>query len=279
MNAMQPIATQDYGWSQLADRAGLGWPQGTDWAMAQAASAGCGGWEPLLKAPEDASRIGALARAHGLAMRSVFLAGMLHDDEAAPHAIERMAASARAALPFGCTCAAVYPVESAAGEKTDRQLVTQARNLTALARILRDLGVALLYHCEEPDLRHAAREFHHMIAGTDPHLVRVCLDPDAIWRGAGRSMVALLDIARLCGDRVEALHLRQSRNGIWDETVGPGDIDHPALARVLADRRACPLLVLEHAYEDRTPSTLDVVDAHRKSLRYVAAVYSEHPAP
>ena len=54
------------------------------------------------------------------------------------------------------------------------------------------------------------------------------------------------------------------------EVVGPGDLDYPAIAAALAAKRRKPLLVVEHAYEDGTPDTLDPVAAHRQSLTYVA---------
>ena len=57
------IVTQDYGWSQLAKRAGRSWPEATDWAMAQAVMAGFQGWEPFVATPADLDRIAALARA------------------------------------------------------------------------------------------------------------------------------------------------------------------------------------------------------------------------
>ena len=118
-------------------------------------------------------------------------------------------------------------------------------------------------------MKASAREFHHMLAATDPALVRLCLDLHWVWRGAENSMVALEDIIQLYGDRVSELHIRQSQGGIWDQTVGDGDIDMATVAMMLDAKGAKPLLVLEHAYEDATPHTMETVAAHAASVAYV----------
>ena len=62
------MATQDYGWSQIAARAGLAWPEAVPWAMQCATQAGFAAWEPFLRTAADARRIGQQAVDHGLAM-------------------------------------------------------------------------------------------------------------------------------------------------------------------------------------------------------------------
>jgi inosose dehydratase len=114
-----------------------------------------------------------------------------------------------------------------------------------------------------------------VLATTDPALLRLCLDPDSVWRGGKRSADALLGTARRHLDRIDAVHLRQSQGGIWDETVGPGDLPLEALADMLAPR--APLLVIEHAYEAGTPEDLDAVEAHRRSLSFVRAAFATRP--
>ncbi len=264
------IATQDYGWSQLAARAGLRWPDATGWAMRQAAEAGFESWEPFLRGPEDAERVGRLARDHGLAMRSAFVADALHEEVAAAEARPRMAATARAAGRFGCKAIMVYPEPSPRGRKTDAELAIQARHVEALAREVGD--AALLYHAEEAEMAEGAREFEHVLAHTDAALVRLCLDPDAAWRGGGTSADALLALAERHAGRIDALHLRQSQDGVWAETVGAGDLPLERLAALLRDRQ--PFLVIEHAYEAGTPETLGPVEAHRRSLAFVQAAFA-----
>lgn len=263
------IITQDYGWSQLAREAGHGWPEGTAWAMAQAASAGLAGWEPFLHGPDDAIRVGKLAQTHALAMPSVFVSGPLHRDPG-PN-IDDMLATARAAAHFGTTLMTVYP---AGGNKSDDELITQAAALERLGAALQADSMALLYHTEEPEMALAAREFHAMLARTDPALVRLCLDPDTNWRGGGNSMVAVLDTIALYGSRVDAVHIRQSQGGIWADTVGPGDMDWPAIAAALKAQGAAPLLILEHAYAETTPRPADPVATHKAGRDYISRIFS-----
>jgi inosose dehydratase len=56
-------------------------------------------------------------------------------------------------------------------------------------------------------LPRAAREFHHMMAGTDPDKVSLCLDAHWIYRGSGNSSVALFDVLKLYGSRTREIHL------------------------------------------------------------------------
>lgn len=265
------IVTQDYGWSQLARRQGMRWPEATDWAMDQARSAGFGGWEPYLHAAEDARRIGQLAASRGLAMPSVFVSGDLIGEGGGD--IDRMVAAAVAAVPFGAGLVSVYPAPLDGAEKSDAQLDQQAQNLSTLAQRMRISGLRVLYHPEEPEMRRAAREVQHVLGRTDAALVGFCLDPDTVWRGCGRTTQAVLDVIARYGDRVEALHIRQSQGGVWAEVVGPGDLDYLAIAAALAARRCNPLLVVEHAYEEATPDTLDPVAAHQQSLTYVRTTF------
>jgi inosose dehydratase len=108
-----------------------------------------------------------------------------------------------------------------------------------------------------------------MLTATDPDAVRLCLDLHWVYRGAENSEVALEDIIRLYAPRISELHIRQSKDGIWDETVGEGDIDMPRIAEMLSDRGVRPLLVLEHAYEEGTPRTMDEVAAHAASVNTI----------
>jgi len=263
------IVTQDYGWSQLVPRRGMSWPGATDWAMDQARLAGFDGWEPYLNAAEDARRIGQLAASRGLAMPSVFVSGDLISEDGGD--IDRMVAAASAAVPFGAGLVSVYPAPLDGAEKSDAQLDRQAQNLSTLAQRMRMAGLRVLYHPEEPEMRRTAHEVHHVLGHTDPALIGFCLDPDTVWRGCGRTTQAVLDVIGLYGDRVAAVHIRQSQGGIWAEVVGPGDLDYPAIAAALKAKGCKPLLVVEHAYEDGTPETRDPVAAHQQSLTYVRA--------
>ncbi len=125
------------------------------------------------------------------------------------------------------------------------------------------------------ELLYAAREFHHMMVGTDPGALSLCLDAHWVYRGAGHSQVALSDVLKLYGSRVAELHLRQSTGNVWSETFGDGDIDYRALARKLLEANVRPLLVLEQGPERETPQTLETAEVHRRSARYVREVFAD----
>ena len=160
------IVTQDYGWSQVARQRKIGWPEGTEWAMGQARKAGLDGWEPFLATTQDANRVIALATGCGLKMPSFFVAGALHAE--AGTEIARITEIAAICARYGATMAAVYPESLGQKCKSDAQLAIQFNNLHSLALRFRDLGVKLLYHPEEPEMRQAACEFHHMLVQSDP---------------------------------------------------------------------------------------------------------------
>ena len=102
----------------------------------------------------------------------------------------------------------------------------QAAALDRLGGLLREMGMVLAYHNHDAELRNAAREFHHMLLGTDPQNMAFCMDVHWVYRGSGNSQVAVFDVLRLYGSRIRELHLRQSINGVWTETFCDGDIDY-----------------------------------------------------
>jgi len=114
-----------------------------------------------------------------------------------------------------------------------------------------------------------------MMVGTDPACVTLCLDAHWIYRGAGNSQVALFDVLKLYGPRITELHLRQSKDGIWTEAFGEGDIDYQAVAKHLQEINVRPHIVLEQAVETGSPKTMSIVDAFQKSSQYARQVFAE----
>jgi inosose dehydratase len=158
--------------------------------------------------------------------------------------------------------------------KSDDQIKLQAEKLNLLGEKLRMQGQTLAYHNHDSELRNAAREFHHMLAGTDPQNVQFCLDAHWVYRGSADSNIALFDVIKLYGDRIVELHLRQSVKGTWTEDFGDGDIDYAKLWKTLRDQKINPLLVLEQAVEAKSANTMTAVDAHKKSVGYAKKVFT-----
>jgi inosose dehydratase len=271
------LASNAYSWQVFYQREGRDFAASGAEGLKDVAASGINGFEPGVGGAEEIRRLIPLLKERGLEMRSIYVNSSLHEAAEAERSIAQILAVASEVRPAGTRIIVTNPNPVRWGgpeNKSDAQLRTQAAALDRLGRELAALKMELAYHNHDIELRQAAREFHHMMAGTDPRYVGLCLDAHWVYRGAGNSVVALMDVVELYGSRVRELHLRQSRDGIWAETLGPGDIDYEALAQALARKRVKPHLVLEVAVEQGTPKTLDPVAAHRQSADYARRVFA-----
>jgi inosose dehydratase len=214
-------------------------------------------------------------------MPSFYTNSTLHTDDwtASVESVVRVAGEAAALLDT--QVAVVNPTPIRWGQpldKSDGELATQARALQTLAERLAVHGVRLAYHTHDAEMRHAAREFHHMLLATDPAVVGLCLDAHWIYRGAGNSQIALFDIVQLYGARVVSLHLRQSRNGVWTETLDEADgadLDYARLAQTLQHIGfAGGPVILEQAAEAGTPDTLPPAEVYRRNADWTRRTFA-----
>jgi inosose dehydratase len=271
-----PISCNEYPWQTFYRRAGRNAQDEIDAILRAVAEAGFGAFEPLVRTPDQLEALRVPLARYGLALPSVYVNSTLHDPELVEASIQDVLTTAAIAQRSGATIVVTNPSPIRWGgpeTKRDPQLETQAAALDRLGAALRRMGLTLAYHNHDPELRNAAAEFHHMMLATDPDHVALCLDSHWIYRGAGDSQVALFDIVRLYGPRIVELHLRQSRTGIWLEAFGPGDIEYPRLAAMLAERQIRPHLVLEQAVEPGSAQTVEAAAAHSQGLAYLRAVF------
>lgn len=274
------LSTNSYSWGVFYQREGKNFAADLDAGLADVRASGLDGYEPGGGSPEEVEKLIPLLRRHSLEMRSIYVGSALHTKEDADRSIPGILAVAKAAKAIGTRIIVTNPSPlqwGGAQNKDDSQLRTQAVSMNRLGRELAALDVTLAYHNHDIELRNAAREFHHMMNGTDPKLVSLCLDAHWVYRGSGNSQVALFDVLKLYGERVAEVHLRQSEKGVWSETLGPGDIDYEAFAGTLLKARAHhpkPHLVMEIAVENGTPKTLGPGDAHRRSVEYARRVFA-----
>ena len=271
------LACNQYPWTVFYRRDNRDFNQELDTGLGELTASGLDGYEPLANNPQEIERLGPLLKKHGLQMRSLYVNSTLHERQKADDSIEAVLAIAKKAKAIGTQIIVTNPSPIRWGgpeNKNDAQLQVQAAAMETLGRKLRAIGLTLSYHNHDIELRNAAREFHHMMAGTDPDLVTLCLDAHWIYRGAGNSAVALFDVLKLYGPRITELHLRQSKDNIWTEAFGEGDIDYPAIARHLLEINVRPHLVLEQAVETGSPKTMGTVEAFQKSSQYARRVFS-----
>jgi inosose dehydratase len=270
------VVTNVYPWRTFYQRDKKDFNASLDAGLAEVRAAGLDGFEPVAESPEQVKALAPLLKKHGLELRSVYVNSTLHDAKAAAESVAGVLATAAEAAKLGCKVVVTNPSPIKWGgpeNKTDDQLKVQAENLGKLGAGLRKAGLVLAYHNHDSELRLAAREFHHMLAGTDPGDVKFCLDAHWVFRGAGDSQVALFDAVKLYGKRVVELHLRQSKGGVWTEAFGDGDLDYRRLAAELTKLGVRPHVVLEQAVEAKSPRTMTALEAHKAGTPYAREVF------
>jgi len=271
------LACNQYPWTVFYARDNRNFNQEVDEGLSEVAASQFDGYEPLANNPEELDRLEPLLKKHGLEMRSLYVNSLLHERDKAGESIESVLAIAEKAKELGTKIIVTNPSPIRWGgpeNKNDAQLKVQSAAIEKLGRHLKEMGLTLAYHNHDIELQNVAREFHHMMAGTNPAYVTLCLDAHWIYRGAGNSSVALFDVLKLYGPRITELHLRQSKDDIWTETFGDGDIDYPALAKHLLDIGVRPHIVMEQAVETGTPKTMSTIEAFQKSSQYARKVFA-----
>ncbi len=273
----QGIACQQYTWFNYYQREGKDWFADMDESFEAFKSTGMSGYEPSFSEAKTVATTVAQMKRHGIWADSLYVNSILHDEEQSEKSIDLAVEIVKQALPLGIKIAVTNPSPidwNSKENKSDKQLRVQARELNRLGAALKSMDVALAYHTHDPEMRAGAREFHHMLQGTDPANVKLCLDAHWIYRGAGDSEVALFDIVKHYGDRIVELHLRQSNDGKWSEVFSAkGDIDYQHLVDLLMHRGLKPHIVLEQCVEEGTPQTISIVEAHKRSAGEVERVF------
>ncbi|WP_162052195.1 sugar phosphate isomerase/epimerase family protein [Pontibacter pamirensis] len=271
------IASNEYSWITFYQRQGRDWFADLDASLGEFAKSGIPGYEPSVNKAKELHLLAPLLKKHNIEMRSLYVGCTLHKEKEAEESLEQVVSIAKAARPLGVKIIVTNPSPIRWGgeeDKTDAELALQAKYLGKIGAELREQGITLAYHNHDSEMRRSAREFHHMMVATDPQHVALCLEPHWLYRGSGNSQVAMFDIMRLYGNRIAEVHLRQSKNGIWSETFGEGDIDYEQLANELLSLGVRPHLVLEQCVEEQTPNTMDAVTAHKNDLQYASRVFS-----
>jgi inosose dehydratase len=261
------IATNSYPWLTFARRAGQVFSPHADQLLADIASTGIVGYEPIITEVTEFHGLADRLRTHGLTMKSIYVNSTLHDEARAEQSVSEVIKIARAAQDLGTRVVVTNPSPIRWGgpeDKSDKELRLQATTLDHLGHELRKLGMTLAYHNHDAELRQGGREFHHMLTATNPDNVKLCLDAHWIFRGCGDSEVAVFDALAHYHQRIVELHLRQSVHGVWTEDFRMnGDVDYVRLFEFLERKEIVPHLVLEQAVEEKSPRTLSVVAAHR----------------
>lgn len=273
----QVISCNSYPWLTFYNRAKKQWMADPDASLTDYVASGFTAYEPGVSSLKEVQDLGPLLKKYNLAMPSLYLGSRLFNHDEAGASITTALAIADVAKRLGTRIIVTNPDPIKWGSpdnKTDAELDEQLRNLDHLGAELRKRGLTLAYHTHAPEHRAAAREFHHMMLGSNPANVKLCLDAHWVYRGSENSQVALFDVVKLYGSRIAEIHVRQSQNGIWSETFTPtGDIDYPRLFSTVKAAGVKPHIVMEQCLETGSANTMDAVAAHKQDLAIAKTVF------
>ncbi|MBI3697381.1 MAG: sugar phosphate isomerase/epimerase [Acidobacteria bacterium] len=224
----------------------------------------------FVRTPELREQTAASLRRNGLELAALYHGGVFHEEAAAQTTLAETLEFAAAAQRLGCNRINFNPSpKPAKALKSEAELQVQVRYLGRLGRELRARGMSLMVHQHDAEMRENAREWRYQLRHTDPDLVGICLDLHWVYRG-GQDPLELL---RESGKRLAGLHLRNSRNGIWSETLDAGDIDYRAVQAYLRQAGYRGLLVVELAYEKATPITRPLEENLRRSRLFAEGIF------
>ena len=263
------LVTNIYPWLTFYRRQGRDFEANLESSIKEIKQSGTDSLEPILSTAEKTVQLADVLIDQGVAMVSAYVNSKLHEKADIQDSIETVLKLARIAQDrMGTKIIVTNPIHirlDGPENKNDDQIKLQGESLTTLGEALSREGLTLAYHNHDPELRLAGREFHHILASTDPRYVKFCLDSHWISRGSGDSNVALYAVIKLYGDRIVELHIRQSRESIWTETLGDGDIDYSFLTKFTREFCIHPLVTVEQAAEETSPNTMDSLAAHKIS--------------
>jgi len=276
-NTKSVVACQMYPWSQRCQEKGENWREHLDQILSTLAEAGYEAWEQSFPEKAEAQTVKALLDRHELVARSQYIGGRWHEPESGRKTLDAAKREADAGRSIGVEIVVCNPEPIAWGkplDKTDDEIKRQCDLINRFGEWLSNLGVKLSYHTHDSEMRQGAREFHHMLLRTNPAHVGFCLDAHWVYRGCGNSQMALDDIIHAYGNRLAALHLRQSRDNVWMETLGEGDIDYSVLAAKVKEILFAGPIIVECAIEPGTPQTMSDVEAQRQSREWIRKTFN-----
>jgi inosose dehydratase len=215
-------------------------------------------------------RVVELMQSHGLSMPSVYVGGAMHEEALADKTTENSLQIARLCKKLGCHAVVGDPSpKQGQVAKTDAELAVQAAMLNKLGKALSAEGFEFWVHNHDAEMADNAREWWSNLKQTDPNYVRMCIDIDWVHQGDQDPLTLL----RAAGKRVACLHLRNSKDKLWLESLTAGDIDYNAVAAYLRAAHLKPLLMVELAYRPNTIITRPLEEDLRLSRIYAEQVF------
>jgi inosose dehydratase len=225
--------------------------------------------------PEVREKTLALLTKYKLVPETFFPVSTMHEIAAAEKSVNDTMELARLLKPRGTRVIVINPSPKPdKTQKTDEELDLQARYVAQLGDKLHEMGLKLALHHHTPELLANAREWHHLMEHTNPKRVYCCIDVHWAYRG-GQDIMTFI---RAAGDRIIDMHLRNSKQGVWMEDFGPGDLDYQPVASYLREIKFNGYLVVELAYEKGTQVTRPLTEDLRLSRLYTEKIFGLSPS-
>jgi sugar phosphate isomerase/epimerase len=269
------FAGQAFVWTQHYGRLGQKTNEHYGDILAGFASAGFKNVELMSDwfSPDFAERTAGLLKQNKLACPVCYNGGPMHTADGSEKTIASTLDLARRIRKVNPGLAAISfnanPLPQRAA-KTDAELAIQAKSLTRLGDELAREKLRFLVHQHDPEMLNKAREWRHILANTNPRTVEVCLDTHWVFRGGEDVMTHLKEAA----PRLAALHLRNSKDKIWLEEFGAGDIDYAQVADFLKSIGYRGYLTVELAYDKETRISQPIETSLKRSLEYAKKVFA-----
>jgi inosose dehydratase len=266
------LSAQNYIWIQQLDSEKKTVAEGVDEALSSFHQAGYRRVElgTSFFTPELRDRTLALLDTYKLVPETFFPNTTMHEAIAAEKSVNDALELARLLQPHGTRVIIINPSPKPdKAPKTDDELNIQARYVSQLGDELHQLGMKLALHHHTPELADNQREWRHLMTHTAPNRVYCCVDVHWAYRG-GQDVMTFL---RAAGNRLLDLHLRNSKQGVWMEDFGPGDIHYEEVANYLRAIKFNGYLVVELAYEKGTQRTRSLTEDLSLSRLYTEKVF------
>jgi inosose dehydratase len=266
------LMLQPYVWTQQlrADKISLG--DGLEKIFSASQRAGYKRMELIdsFLTPELKERTAAMVSQYNFDIPVVYHGGPFYDQESAERTIGQILTTADAAkeLHAGWINTNCNP-KPKRERKTDAELDTEVRSLNRLGQHLKERGMRLMLHNHDADMLEGAREWRHILRHTDPKLLSFCVDVHWVWRGKQDP----LELLKLVGSRLVSMHIRNSVNNVWGESLGDGDVDYAAVTKLLQQMKYKGLLAVELAYEKDTKPSRGLEDDLKISREYAEKVF------
>ncbi len=268
------LAAQIYVWTQQFQRQEKPLAEGIGEALAGVKRAGYRRIELMSSCfqPGVQEKTLAAMKETGIEVPIVYHGGPMHDEHGAQQTVTGALKLAELIKPLGARFITLNPNPKPKRErKSDEELKFQATAVNQLASELKARGLGLMLHHHDPEMAENAREWRHLLENTQAGLVSLCMDLHWVLRG-GQNVMALL---RESGARTGGLHLRNSKDNVWTEALGDGDLDYVPVAAYLREIGFSGYLMVELAYEKGTQVTRSLEENLRLSRQYAEKVF--HP--